>query len=308
MKTKNFTFVSCSDSLPISVLTSMPDDGRPAALLQLAHGMCGCKERFLPFMEYMADNGIGCVANDHRGHGESIRSSGDLGYMYENGGGSLVEDMAQLTSLIYDAFPGTPVFLLGHSMGSMAARVYTQRHDDLIDGLILCGSPSWTPFAHLGYIFTGAIDIFGGGRLRPAFLSDFVSRQYNRHFSKEGPRAWTCSDPEIRKEFENNPKCNYTFTINGMLNLMELMLMTYRSNDWQMYHPDMPVLFLSGEDDPCSRSEKMFHESAKDMCRHGYGNVSSALYRGMRHEILNEKEKENVWNDILLFIKSNIIC
>jgi alpha-beta hydrolase superfamily lysophospholipase len=308
MKTKNFTFVSCSDSLPISVLASMPDDGRPAALLQLAHGMCGCKERFLPFMEYMADNGIGCVANDHRGHGESIRSSGDLGYMYGNGGESLVEDMAQLTFLIYDAFPGTPVFLLGHSMGSMAARVYTQRHDDLIEGLILCGSPSWTPFAHLGYIFTGAIDIFGGGRLRPAFLSDFVSRQYNRHFSKEGPRAWTCSDPEIRKEFENNPKCNYTFTVNGMLNLMELMLMTYRSNDWQMYHPDMPVLFLSGEDDPCCRSEKMFHESAKDMCRHGYGNVSSALYRGMRHEILNEKEKENVWNDILLFIKSNIIC
>ena len=257
-------------------------------------------------MKYMADHGIACVANDHRGHGDSVRTSGDLGFMYGSGGGALIEDMAQLTFWMHDAFPDTPVYLLGHSLGSMAARVYAQRHDDLIHGLILCGSPSWNSFAHVGYVIAGTMNVLGGGRLRPTFISDFVSRRYNRNFSSEGKLAWTCSDPEVRRSFENNPKCNYAITFNGMLNLMELMLLTYRSDDWQMYNPDMPVLFLSGEDDPCKRSETMFHDAARDMCRHGYTNVSSALYGGMRHEILNEKEKENVWKDILLFVESNI--
>ena len=304
MKTKRFTLKSERDLVPISVMACVPDDGKPEAFVQIAHGMCGCKERFMPFMEYMTQHGVGCVANDHRGHGASIISSEDLGYMYEGGGEALVEDMVQVTFWIYEAFPGTPVYLLGHSMGSMAARVYAKSHDDLINGLILCGSPSWSPFAHLGYALTGAISFFGGGRMRPAFMSDMVSGMYNRRFASEGPRAWTCSDPAVRQEYECNPLCNYIFTVNGMHNLMGLMIMTYREDGWQMHNPEMPVLFISGEDDPCKRTEYRFHESAKAMCRHGYHDVTSALYGGMRHEILNEKEKEYVWNDILLFVES----
>ena len=81
--TERFTIRSDADSLDISVMTVAPEEGSIKAVLQLSHGMCGCKERFMPFMEYMARNGIMCVANDHRGHGESVRTSRDLGYMYE---------------------------------------------------------------------------------------------------------------------------------------------------------------------------------------------------------------------------------
>ena len=93
------------DSVPISVMACLPDEGKPEAVMQIAHGMCGCKERFLPFMKYMADHGIACVANDHRGHGASVHSYEDLGYMYKGGGMALVGDMVQLTLWIYESFP-----------------------------------------------------------------------------------------------------------------------------------------------------------------------------------------------------------
>ena len=82
MKRKEFILQSASDGLGISCLMVIPDV-KPRVVIQIAHGMCGCKERYLPFMEYMASHGIACIANDHRGHGESVLSSDDLGYMYE---------------------------------------------------------------------------------------------------------------------------------------------------------------------------------------------------------------------------------
>lgn len=306
MKTEKLRIRSVYDGLPLSVLISLPDTDMPRMVLQLAHGMCGTKDRFSPVMEFMASHGVACIANDHRGHGNSVYSEDDLGYMYDGGSDALVEDMVQMTVYAHGRFHGLPVFLLGHSMGSMAARVFVQRHDDLIDGLIISGSPSWNPLSRLGYSMMSLIDSIGAGRMRPSLLLNAMSWFYNRRFSSEGPDAWTCSDPQVREDFKNNPFCNYTFTVNGTMNILSLMIETYNNTSWVMNNIDMPVFFISGEDDPCIRSEKCFHDAALDMYGHGYHNLTSAIYGGMRHEILNEKEKENVWNDILLFMNSNL--
>ena len=111
----NFTLDSAYDGLHLSVLMVRPE-GEPSAVLQLSHGMCGCKERYLPFMEYMSDHGVACVASDHRGHGASVLSKDDLGYMYSGGYVALVEDMKMVSDWTRKRFPDVPLFLLGHSM------------------------------------------------------------------------------------------------------------------------------------------------------------------------------------------------
>ena len=143
--TRELTLRSRIDDLNISVLVVSPED-KPKAVIQLAHGVCGCKERFIPMMEYMASRGVACIAGDHRGHGRSVRSVSDLGYMYKDGYMALVDDMRVITQWIHSTFPAIPVYLVGHSMGSMAARVYTKYDDSQIDGLVLTGSPSWVSF------------------------------------------------------------------------------------------------------------------------------------------------------------------
>ena len=129
---REMTLNSRADGLGVSVMVVTPREA-PRAVIQLSHGVCGCKERFLPFMNYMAGKGIACVAGDHRGHGASVRSADDLGYMYEGGYMALVDDMRMITEWAHETFPDVPLYLLGHSMGSLAARVYTKYDDSAID-------------------------------------------------------------------------------------------------------------------------------------------------------------------------------
>lgn len=302
--TEIMTFLSRVDGLGISVMAVRPE-GEPRAVIQLSHGLCGCKERFLPFMEYMAGKGIACVAGDHRGHGASVRTISDLGYMYDGGYMALVDDMRQITEWIHKTFPGKPVYLLGHSMGSMAARVYTKYDDSEIDGLILTGSPSREPLYKVGKFLAGLLCMVGLSRVRMSLSQKITSARYNRPFAGEGRQAWTCSNPSVRKSFEENPVCNFSLTANGSYNVMCLMGETYDEGRWTVSNPSMPVVFISGSDDPTMVSEARFHRSAQNICDRGYTNVTSVIYPAMRHEVLNEIGKEEVWNDILDFMGQN---
>lgn len=81
-----------ADGLDISVLAVVPDETPYRGILQLVHGMSEYKERYLPFMEYMAKKGYVCVIHDHRGHGKSVRALDDLGYMYGGGADAILKD------------------------------------------------------------------------------------------------------------------------------------------------------------------------------------------------------------------------
>lgn len=304
---RKITLNSRVDSLPISILEVTPDalcqESVPVkAVLQLSHGMCGCKERYLPFMRYMASKGIVCVAGDHRGHGESVRSSDDLGYMYEGGYRAMVDDLRMITSWIVSRYPGLPIFLLGHSMGSMAARLYAKYDDSTISGLILTGSPSWEPFAYLGRAIAGLMCFLGMSHYRMERSQRMTSDKYNSRFAAEGTQAWTCSDPAERESFMANPVCNFAMTANGSYNLLSMMIDTYDSSKWIVSNPSMPVFFISGADDPMLGSEPRFHSAAMDIRNRGYTNVTSVIYPYMRHEVLNEKGKEQVWAEVYDFI------
>ena len=295
-------FTSHNDGLDISMMAVRPE-GKPKAVLQIAHGMCGCKERYEKFMEYMADNGVACVANDHRGHGDSIMTEDDLGYMYEGGAQALIEDMREVTWMAQERFPGRPLFLLGHSMGSLAARGYLKEDDRELAGLILCGSPAYTPFAGSLKAVTGVMAGMGLGRKRPNMLQQLVSEELNRDFASEGTQAWTCSDPEVRKEFASNPKTGFRFTVNGMHCLSELMQEAYGRDRWMVARPELPIIFLSGEDDPCMGGPSGLDKAVSTLRDAGYRNVGIKTYPAMRHEILNEVGKERVWQDILNFMR-----
>ena len=301
---ETFTLRSGYDGLDISVLLDRPEVPS-IAVLQLAHGMRGCKERYQPFMDYMAAHGVVCIANDHRGHGSSVRFPEDRGYMYAGGYAALVADMKMVTDWAHERFPDLPVFLLGHSMGSLAARTYLKMFDDSVAGAIICGSPGDHRYLRPpAMVFLRLMNMFDDGWYRPVMLQKAVSASFNRRFRSEGSNAWTCSDPASRESFARNPFCSFYLTSNAIYALMRMMHETYSDAGWHMANPSIPLYFISGADDPCMGGESAFHRSAQHMADLGYDNVTSALFSDMRHEILNEKEKEMVWEDILEHIKS----
>lgn len=300
---ETFLLRSDYDGIDISVLMVRPDF-QPVAVLQIAHGMRGHKERFMPLMTYLSQRGIACVANDHRGHGDSVRSPDDRGYMYSGGYVALVEDMRMVTDWIHTAFPKLPVFILGHSMGSLAVRTYMKTHDDLVDGAFICGSPSDSPAAHMALPLFHFLTLFRHGRMRQEIIPGVTSRIFSRRFNDGGNDSWLCSDPDVRNDFSSDPSCSYDFTANAMYAMMNMMRETYSYDGWKVSNPDMPIYFISGEQDSCMRGEKSFHKSAHHMVKLGYHDVTSAIYPGMRHEVLNEIGKERVWDDILDHIRS----
>ena len=293
--------ISPYDSLEISVMTLRPQE-KPVAVLYLLHGICGKKEKMLPVMEYLAARGVACVASDQRGHGDSILREEDRGYAYQGGPEALLADVTAVVAKIKEEFPDVPLVLLGHSMGSLVARLYARSSKDELAALILCGSPSRNPMAPFGRFFIKNFFMGDEGRQRPAILQTFASDKFNRRFKDEGYQAWTCSDPEVRRVFAEDPECNFRLTADWGLTLLDMLELTYSIKGVNISNPDIPVLFLSGEDDPCLVDMARFSEAVESMRELGYNDVRALTYPGMRHEILLEKQKELVWEDILHFI------
>ena len=300
---QTFVLRSGYDGVDISIMMTTPSSARessatPLGVLQIAHGMGGFKERFLPIMEFMSDHGIVCVANDHRGHGASIKNHKDRGSMYPGGYVAMIEDMRMVTEWAHARYPALPVYLLGHSMGSLAARTYMKNHDDMIQGVILCGSPGNHPALAVGQFITGLL-AFADQDMRLPHIQSMASGIYNRNFKDEGPYAWLTSDADARKRFINSDVGTFEYTAGALNELLKLMHETYSREDWHVKNPGVHVYFISGEEDPVMRGESGLHKSAMMMSSLGYADVTSAIYSGMRHEVLNETDKESVWEDIL---------
>ena len=285
-------FSSQFDGTLLEALVVTPDSDKKG-VVQFAHGMSEHKERYLPFMQYLAERGCLCVINDHRGHSASVRDPGDLGYFYAQGDLSLVEDMHQITCWMRERFPGRKLFLFGHSMGSLAARAYCAGHDDEIDALVLSGSPGRNPAVGPGLALIALLCMLKGERHRSRLLQGMTVGMFARRFpDPEHPCAWLSANMENVIAYENDPLCSFTFTLNGNRALLRLMRRAYGLKHGRA---DLPVRFYSGSEDPCAPDEKGFRDAVERMRRAGYSDVQGTMFPGMRHEILNETDREMVF-------------
>ena len=307
MAIRSFNLAASADDLLLAGWVATPEDGQPKAVVQLVHGMCEHKERYERTIAFLAQNGYACVIHDNRGHGASVKSPEDLGYLYDGGWEALVEDIRVVNDWIHQQFPGLPVILLGHSMGSLAVRSFAKRYDDRIDALIVCGSPSDNPAKGLGKALARYFGRHKGWHYRPNLLQQISFGSFNKPFAGEGwAAAWVCSDPDVLKAYHADPLCQYVFTANGFYGLMGLMQDCYGTKGWALHRPDLPVWFISGAQDPCRGNDRQFYQAVEKMKKAGYRRVSSKLYPGMRHEILNETRRQEVWNDVLTFLEKSI--
>lgn len=303
MRQEFLTLYSQCDDLPLSVAVFSPDE-EIKGVVQISHGMAEHKERYFPFMEYIASKGYAAVINDHRGHGASVKTKEDLGYFYDESGRYITEDLHQITMHIKEAFPGKPVYLFGHSMGSMAVRAYIKKYDDRIEKLIVCGSPSKNPLISAALGLVKIQEFFKGDRYRSSFIQKLAFGSYSKGIQgAASENAWLSVDEKNVKDYDEDELCGYTFTLNGFRNLFLLMREIYVSDGWKLKNRELPILFIAGSADPVIAGEEKWNESREFLKKIGYTNVQGKLYQGMRHEILNEDIKEEVYEHIVKFME-----
>jgi len=281
----------------LSCAVTAPEN--PKAAIVLVHGMAEHKKRYFPFMTYLAEQGFACVIPDLRGHGETAASADELGYFGKDGRKAIVEDILAVVNWAHEQYPGLKVFLFGHSMGSLIVRCFTKEHDSQIDGLVVCGSPSENGAAGVGIFLTRCIRLFKGDRYRSPLLENMSTGAYGKKFKAEGiTNSWLSTNKANVQAYNNDPLCGYRFTVNGYRTLLQLLRDTYSEKDWTVTKPGLPVHFIAGSEDPCIGSVKQFAKAVSFFRGRGYAQVTSKVYPKMRHEILNELGKEDVWRDV----------
>ena len=278
----------------------------PKASVFIIHGMEEHKERYVPFAQYLCDHDIGVLIYDLPGHGDIPKE--DMGWFGEKDGyRNLIHSAVDAATETKKAFPDVPLFCLGHSMGSMIARNFLQKYSDLIDGMILSGAPCYQPGAAAGKALVKVIALQKGKKGHSKLLDDMSTGSFNK--SVENPRTeadWLSYDTDNVDAYLADEKCGVPFTVQGYGDLFELVIRMHDSAAYRVSKPDLPIVILTGEDDPCTGGVKGVSDSLNTLVRAGYINVEAHAYPHMRHEILNETEKMTVWQDITDWIDAHI--
>ena len=283
-------------------------EGEIKAVLQIVHGIAEFVERYDAFAEYLNAQGILVVAEDHMGHGQSINGEGIQGY-FHGGWFTAAADTYQLLQDTQKEFPELPYILFGHSMGSFLARtILCQYPDSGISAAIICGT-AWQPAFALPALIKVIDGICrkNGETLPNERLQGLVFGGYNKKV--EHPRTpydWLTRDAKIVDAYVAHPLCGFTASAGLLREMMRGIHYIEQPINLDTMKKDLPVFFIAGGDDPVGSYGKGIHRCVEEFKKAGMTDVSCRIYPLCRHEILNEINREEIFQDVYRWISQKV--
>lgn len=308
MKKEEFKFRSTSDVCDIRAVRYIPE-GEIKAILQICHGMQEFIDRYENFAKYLCDKGYLVTGNDHLGHGGSIKSVDDWGYFAEKDGNKAVlNDVHELTKITKQLYPNKPYFLLGHSMGSFYGRQYLAEFGNELNAAIIMGTGHQPlPVVKAGMTACKMFALTKGWRHRSKAVNAMAFGSYNKKFEPARTSVdWLTKDEKIVDWYLNEPRCTFMFTLNGYYNMFKGISRLHDKNLLNNIPKDLPILFVSGQDDPVGDFGKGVEAAVKSVKDAGCRKVDMKLYPGDRHEILNELDKDQVYEDLYNWLEDKL--
>ena len=304
-----FYFPSKDGNTEIHTIEWKPE-GEVRAVLQICHGMVEYIRRYDEFAQFLCGEGYYVVGNDHLGHGKSIQAKSEYGFFNEKYGNACVlGDMHTLRQRTEKKYPGVPYFMLGHSMGSSLLRQYIQMYGNGLSGAVLMGTVADHKKAALlfGKRLCRVMAAFRGWHYRSKMVDNLVLGAYNKKFKPARTRAdWITSDNENLDMYVADPLCSFMSTVNAYYNVFSGMIGIQRKESVYMIPKGLPVLFVSGADDPVGEFGKGVRKIYEKYRAAGIRDVTLRLYTGDRHEILNETDRDQVYKDLLGWFEKHI--
>ena len=286
------------------------DDGQAVrGVVQIAHGMAEHSGRYERFAVALNGRGFAVFANDHRGHGKTAGAVDNVGYFADTNGWNLVvNDMRQLTAVVREQYPQVPVFLLGHSMGSLLSRAYMIRHGSAVEGIILSAT-SGDPgvLGKLGLLIARLESTLRGARHRSRLLNAMSFGKFNQSFE---PRRtdfdWLSRDDDEVDAYIADPYCGGVFTSGFFVDLLRGLAEINQPKNLAAIPATLPVYLVSGEKDPVGDDTRGVLSVAKALQNAAVDDVTYRFFSDARHEILNETNREEVFADIIAWIEKHM--
>ena len=304
-----FTFTSSDGKSQIHVNKWEPSEGEARAIVQIAHGVAEYGKRYDRFARFLASNGFLVVANDHLGHGESLIEDSPMVYFGEKESWwYAVDDVEKLRELMHKEYPKLPYYIFGHSMGSFITRSHLIRHGGKIDGAIICGTGFLNSFIINGGKFVANIEIKRHGRKGYSDLADKMAfGGYNDAFKPNRTDFdWLSVNEENVDEYIADPLCGGRTTLGLFRELLDGLTYTNSKKHIETMSKEQPILFIAGDQDPVGEMGKGVKKAYNEFKAAGIKDVQIKLYAGLRHEILNEKEYQIVYDDVLKWLNEQV--
>jgi alpha-beta hydrolase superfamily lysophospholipase len=288
-----FTFTD-PDGFHIFVRKWVPPQGvQPKAVVQIAHGGAEHSQRYERVAQFLNGTGYIVYANDHRGHWKTAVTMEHAGVAGQDGWNGIVRDAKQLTDIIKKENPGLPVFLFGHSMGSLISQHYIQQWGSGLKGVVLCGS-------------SGAMTDLD------LVISKLEAKPREEHQRPAGPRTlqqfdWLTRDKAEVQKYIDDPWCGFTFTRGFVVDMLRARREGWKPENEARIPKELPIYVISGELDRAAGENTTSIKALVDRYQAlGIRHITFKIYPGAHHELLNETNRDEVQSDLLAWLNEHL--
>ena len=276
----------------------------PKGVFLIATGMEECAYRYDDFATFLNKNGYNVYSLDYYGQGENAVELNQLGIVprsFFSKSVRILDDLARKYQI-----KGKPVIVMGHSMGSFIVQDYIQRYSRHLTKAIIMGTNgNNAKLAYkFGYPLARLVCKLKGEEKEAKFLKSLAVGSYAKSIkNRKTDCDWLSYNEENVKKYIEDPKCGHPSSNGFYRELLKGNNRLYKTKFLQKINPELKILITSGTEDPVGAFSKGPKSLAKLYSKIGIKDVTLRLYENMRHEILNETDRQKVYDDILEFIE-----
>ena len=308
MERYEFTFPSADGITRIHAVEWVPE-GPVRAVLVVSHGVSEYILRYEGLARFLTERGLAVAGHDHLGHGTSVAEGASRLYFGRKGSWDwVVADLYERRQLAGRRFPGVPVFLMGHSMGSFLARTYLIRYPGTVRGAVLMGTGQMPPAMVAAGRAVAAREIRRVGEDHPSpLVMKLAFDAYNKRFAPNRTGFdWLSLDSGNVDRYLADPLCGENPSVGLFREMLCGIAFNSRQGNLRKMNLNTPVLFLSGEQDPVGDCGRGVERAAASFRRAGVRDVTVKLYPRLRHELLQEAEAPQVCEDLYRWLSARL--
>lgn len=271
----------------------------------ISHGMAEHPDRYDDFAMFLNKKGYIVAADDHRGHRKGA-INGENGLVYGDSWNQTINDMDTLVEYMKATYK-KDVALFGHSYGSFLSQRYLEKFSSKLVGAVLTGTAYMkSPLIAAGLTIASVQKLFLGGDKKGNLINKMSFGAYNKPFAEQGQEfAWLSRDKEQVEKYEKDPDCGYTLCLEYYTSFFKGVMKMY-GEDAKSISKDFKLMIAVGGDDPVSNKSVLAAKLNNFYMGLGLKPVFK-VYNKARHEILNEINREEVYNDVGNFIDTLFI-
>lgn len=275
-------------------------------IVHIFHGMAEHMDRYETLVKALTHQGYDVIRHNHRGHGKEIDEKERGHYDSMN---QVVQDAFEIAQTLYDSEKGLPYIVLGHSMGSIIARLFVETYPNFANGLILTGTgqyPKWKGIP--AGTSLKLISIFTGKRKRLKWVNQLVYKSFNKKIDQPRTESdWLSSQSTEVDKFVNDEYTGFLVSNQLIYETVKHMTRTANYSQLKKINKQLPILMISGKNDPFGEYGRGIKSLARKFKKAGIKHITVQLYANRRHEILFEVDQQMIWNHMFDWIQKQVL-